>query len=530
MTRSRALAGALAVLAAAALLSPWSPARGQAPPAGGLVVAMRGEPDTLDPHATGSRRAYAVMKNLVDTLVYRAPDGKFHPALAESWEHTPDGRVYRFRLRRDVRFHDGTPFNAEAVVANLARVVDPATKSRTAVQLLGPYERSRALDPSTVEIAFKSPVSPSGLLDGLSQAWLGMVSPAAVAASGAEFGRKPVGTGPFRFKEWRAQSHVVLERNPAYAWAPAAFRQRGPAPLAEVTFRFVPEDATRVAALERGEVDLVQEVAVESVERFRGDAAFQVVTGIAPGGPVIYWMNTETEPLSDLRVRRAILHGFNRAGLLRGVYRGHYAPVEGPLSPATWAYTKKVEGLYPHDPARARQLLDEAGWTAGADGMRAKGGQPLTLRLGDLFDRRRGEFFQANMRQLGIQVDFRLVSSAELFGMTRKAGDYEMASTWYASSDPHILNLLFNSRNVGTGFAISRWRDPGLDAKLAEAFATVDDARRAALYEEIQLLIMDRALLVPIHAETEIDVIKARFKGYRLDRGQYPELFEVTPQ
>lgn len=500
------------------------------PGSGSLIVAIRAEPDTLDPHATGSRRAYAVMKNIFDTLVYRGSDNKFHPWLAESWENSADGKTYRFKLRRGIRFHDGTPFNAEAVVFNLNRVVDPATKSRTAIQLIGSYERSRAVDPLTVEITFKSTVSPSGLLDGLSQAWLGMVSPAAVAASGADFGRRPVGTGPFRFKEWRPQNQIVLERNASYNWSSPGFQRKGPAALNELTFRFIPEDATRVAALERGEVDLIQEVAIDAVEKFRGNPGYHVVTGVAPGGPVIFWLNTEVEPLSDIRVRKAILHGFNRAGLVKGVYRGYLVPAEGPLSPSTWAYTRKVEGMYRYDPSKAKRMLDEAGWTPGPDGARMKGGKALVVRLGDLFDRRRGEYFQANMRQIGVQVEFRLVSSAELFGMTRKAGDYEMASTWYASSDPHILNLLFNSANVGTGFAISRWKDAGLDAKLAEAFATIDDARRAKLYEEIQIYIMDKALLVPLYAETEIDAIKAKFKGYKLDRGQYPELFEVVQE
>jgi peptide/nickel transport system substrate-binding protein len=470
------------------------------------------------------------MKNLFDTLVYRGPDNKFHPALAESWENSADGKTYKFKLRRSVRFHDGTPFNADAVVFNFNRIIDPATKSRTAVQLISSYERGRAIDPLTVEITFKSPVSPSGMLDGLSQAWLGMVSPAAFAASGADFGRRPVGTGPFRFKEWRPQNQIVLERNPAYNWASPGFTRRGPVALGEVTFRFIPEDATRAAALERGEVDLIQEVAVDAVDRFKGNPAYQVLSAVAPGGPVIFWLNTETEQLSDVRVRKAILHGFNRAGLVKGVYRGLVVPAEGPLSPTTWAYTRKVEGLYRYDPSKAKRMLDEAGWAPGADGTRTKSGKGLILRLGDLFDRRRGEYFQANMRQIGVQVEFRLVSGAELFGMTRRAGDYEMASTWYASSDPHILNLLFNSANVGTGFAISRWRDPGLDAKLAEAFATVDNTKRAATYEEIQVYIMDKALLVPLYAETEIDAIKSKFKGYRLDRGQYPELYEVTQE
>jgi peptide/nickel transport system substrate-binding protein len=373
-------------------------------------------------------------------------------------------------------------------------------------------------------------VSPSGLLDGLSQAWFGMMSPAAAQRHGPNIGRNPVGTGPFKFREWRAQNQIVLDRNNAYRWGSPAFGRTEAPYLESLTFRFLPEDATRVAALERGEVNLIQEVATDAVERMSGNPAYVTVRGVAPGGPVIFWMNTEAEPLSDVRLRKAILHAFNRRALLGGVYRGQLVSTEGPLSPATWAYTPKVEGLYRYDPSKSKRMLDEAGWTPGPDGVRAKGGRTLSLRLGDLFDRRRGEFFQANMRQVGIHIDFRLVTSAELFGMTRRGGDYEMASTWYASSDPHILNLLFNSANVGTGFAISRWRDPSLDAKLAQAFAELDENKRKALYEEIQLYIMDKALLVPLYAETQIDAIQKRFGGYALDRGQYPVLHTVFVQ
>lgn len=500
------------------------------PPAasGELRIALKGEPDTLDPHATGSRTSYGICRNIFDTLVYRDEvDKSFKPGLAESWTGSPDGMTYTFKLRQDVVFHDGTPFNAEAVVYNMDRIINPETQSKTSAELIGPYESSKAVDEYTVEIKFGSPMSPTSLLDALSQAFLGIVSPTAAEALGPDFGRQPVGTGQYKFKEWRPQTELVLERNADHVWTSPVYKNQGPAKLERVVYKFMPEAATRVAALEGNEIDLVLEVPVESVERLQGNDKFTLVDAVAPGFPVVFWLNVESGPLSDLKVRQAILYNFNRDGLVNGVFRGLYAPAFGPLSPATWSYNSAIESMYPYDKAKAEALLDEAGWTVGPDGIRAKDGQKLTLRCFDMAEPRRGEFFQANMKEIGIDVVARLVTSDELWGVTREANTYEVASTWYASSDPSILNLLFDSKNVGTGFAISRMKSPELDEMLAKGMSTLEDDARAKVYEEIQTYVMENALLVPLYSETEIDAIASKFQDYALERGQYPAIHDL---
>ena len=338
------------------------------------------------------------------------------------------------------------------------------------------------------------------------------------------FGRRPVGTGPFRFREWRPQNQIVLERNTSYNWASSAFKRKGPAALGDVTFRFIPEDATRAAALERGEVDLIQEVAVDAVERFRGNSAYTSVSGVSPGGPVIYWLNTEVEPLNDVRVRKAILHGFNRAGLVKGVYRSYVVPTEGPLSPSTWAYTKKVEGLYRYDPSKAKRLLDEAGWAPGPDGTRLKAGKALALRLrrslrstprrvlpGQYAPNRSERRLPPGQQRRTIRHD----------AQGRRLRDGVHVVRVVRSAHPQLA-LQFGQRG-------HRLRDLALARSCPRRQARrgiCDGGRRqrAAIYEEIQLYIMDKALLVPLYAETEIDAIKVKFKGYRLDRGSIPAL------
>ena len=131
------------------------------------------------------------------------------------------------------------------------------------------------------------------------------------------------------------------------------------------------------------------------------------------------------------------------------------------------------------------------------------------------------------MKEIGIDVVARLVTSDELWGVTREANTYEVASTWYASSDPSILNLLFDSKNVGTGFAISRMKSPELDEMLAKGMSTLEDDARAKVYEEIQTYVMENALLVPLYSETEIDAIASKFQDYALERGQYPAIHDL---
>lgn len=503
-------------------------AHAQATANGSLVVGIYDEPDTLDPEVTGNRAAYTVDRQIFDTLVVRSDKTKaFMRSLAASWSWTKDGKIYTFKLRHGVTFQDGTPFNAKAVVFNLDRGMNPATKSQAASGILGPYRSSKAIGAYTVKVYFKTPTSSTSVLDALSQAYWGMVSPAAVAKYGADFGRHPVGTGPFSFKEWVPNDHITVVKNSAYRWGSPYFNHSGPAYLQQIVFRNIPSSTTRVAALQSGSIGLDLQLEPQDVSTLQKTHGINIVRGVAPGFPVCIWMNTAAGPLADIKVRQAVLWAFDRQTMLKGVYNGQYAPAYGPLSPVTWSYTPAVQHMYDYNVAKANKLLDQAGWKRGANGIREKGGKPLTIRFFDLQDPRRGEYLQADLKKVGINLVVRIVTNSGLFAVIRNASTYDMASTWFASSDPSVLNILFLSSNVGTGFAISRLKSAQLDAKLNAAVSTESTAKRAAIYKWIQLYVMKKALLIPMYSETELDGLSSSFSGYRLERGQYPLLYDV---
>ena len=275
--RVATLAAAVALVGAGtAVAAPSMSQHGQVTKAGNgtLVIGIADEPDTLDPEVTGNRASYSVDRQIYDTLIVRSDKTKaFVKSLATGWNYSKDGLTYTFTLRRGVTFQDGTPFNAAAVVFNLDRGVDPKTKSQTAAAILGPYKSSKAVGPYKVVVSFKTTTSPTSVLDALSQAYWGMVSPTAVKKEGADYGRHPVGTGPFTFKEWVSNDHITLERNPAYKWGSPYYGHTGPAYLDQVVFRIIPDSATRVAALQSGSINLdfqLEPTQIASAQRVEG--------------------------------------------------------------------------------------------------------------------------------------------------------------------------------------------------------------------------------------------------------------------
>jgi peptide/nickel transport system substrate-binding protein len=340
----------LLVLASGAGFVPAGAAQEQA--AGGeITVGLDFEPDNLDPHVTPYAVSHTVMMNVFDPLIWRDAEGAFQPGLAERWEVSEDGTEFTFHLREGVTFHDGTPFDAEAVKFNFDRIADPETQSGFASTLLGPYDHTEVVDPRTAKVVFSAPAP--GFLDGASQAFLGMVSPTAAQASGADFGRNPVGTGFMKFVEWAPQDHITLERNPDYAWAPPMFAHEGPALLDRVTFRFYPEGATRLAALQAGDADVIDNVLNSDLPLLEGDPAFQVMRAEALGLPIVILLNTKAAPTDDVAVRQAINYALDRQQVVDVAMFGGTQPAHGPLAPGTPYYSAEVEGMYAFDLATA---------------------------------------------------------------------------------------------------------------------------------------------------------------------------------
>src|SRR5438093_3410027 len=214
-----------------------------APTGGTLVIGLDQEPPTLDPHASPSAVTYQIIASVTESLLYKGRDGKLVPWLAESWTSSPDGRSVTFKLRKDVKFHDGTPFNAEAVKANFDRIVDPKFKAGGARAQLAGYAGTKVLAEFTAQVSFETAYAPFVTYGAAGT--LSMVSPKAVREMGDDVHTRPVGTGAFMVKEYVAKDHATIVRNPSYGRKPPWSDRSGPAHLDAVVFKFIPEAGTR---------------------------------------------------------------------------------------------------------------------------------------------------------------------------------------------------------------------------------------------------------------------------------------------
>jgi peptide/nickel transport system substrate-binding protein len=493
---------------------------------GQLIMGMQLEPDNLDPAVTPWAVSHSVMMNIYDTVVYENHDASFHPGLAESWEVSNDGLSYTFNLREGVTFHDGTPFNADAVKFNFDRISDPETKSGFAVTLLGPYAGSDIKDDQTITVNFETPFAP--FLDGASQAFLGMVSPTAVEEHGEDYGINPVGTGFMKFKKWVRGDHIELVRNEDYNWAPPIWGHQGPAYLESIIIKMIPEQGTRMATLESGETNFILAVPAAEFARLAGDANYQIILGNMPGLPNVVMINTSLAPTDDLAVRQALMHALDRETVRKIVNFGIPGPTENPLSTYTAGYNYDNEGMYPHDPDKARELLEGAGWSMGSDGFYEKDGNTLKLITGHVGSQKDTlTVLQAQARTVGIDWELSELASSTWID-SAKAGKFNAAGIGWVSSDPIILEQFYHSKNIDSGFNWPRYSDSHMDDILDRASGSTDPEERVELYGEVQKIAMENATVYPIHDNVGISASASNVVGIKADiRGFYHWLYDA---
>lgn len=498
--------------------------------AGKLVYGLTLAPSNIDPHVGASSELGIPLTSIYDPLVWLGPDGRFAPGLAESWEVSADGTVYLFNLRQDVQFHDGTPLNAAAVCYNLERIIDPETKSAKAIGLLGPFDACQALDEYTAQVSLLSPYAP--FMSAVSQVYLAIASPAALAEWGDEYQFHQVGTGPFKFKEYVPKDHLTLVRNPDYDWAPSFFEHQGPAFLQEIEFRFFADPATRAPALESGEADVMGEIPPVDAARLEDEDDFYLLTVPVPGEPLQMHVHTAKPPTDDLRVREALMVAMDRQAIIDAVFMGYSPPAYGPLNRTTWGYDASVESLYSYNVDQAERLLEQAGWRdTDEDGIRDKDGQSLTLEtilMGWGYLPEVGQMLQEQYRQVGVQLEIQVLAYPAAVQAAAE-GQHHLIPFTLSSSDPHILRSSYHSSNADGGFNWSKVRDAELDALLDAGMRTLDEQERARIYAEIQQLIMESAYVLPIRDYVNLNGASSRVKGLRYDaQGWFPWLYEVT--
>lgn len=496
-------------------------------PGGRIVYGLTLAPSGIDPHVNASSELGIPLTSVYDTLVYQDPEtGEFVPGLAERWEVSDDGTVYTFYLKKGVKFHDGTPFNAEAVRFNLDRITSPDLASQKARFMLGPYERTEVVDEYTVRIVLSEPFAP--LLDSLSQVYLAMASPTAVEKWGDEYQLHQVGTGPFVFVEYVPGDHLLLRRNPDYSWGPPVYQHKT-AQLDEVEFRFFTDPATRSPALETGEADVMGEIPPQDVARLEASPDFRVEAVALPGASLMMFMNTGRAPLDDIRVRQALLYGTDRAAIVSTIFKDTSPVAYGPLTAVTFGYDPTVQQYYPHDPERAAALLDEAGWVdTDGDGIRDRDGEPLVLDMVLMswgYMPEIGQLLAAQWADLGVGVESRVVSYPEALEIAGNGGHHLIPFT-LSGSDPDILRKFFHSQAF---FNWSKVEDAELDGWLEEGARVSDKDQRVELYSQVQHRVMEEALVVPIRDYVNLNGVSERVQGLRFDgRGWFPWLIDVT--
>jgi peptide/nickel transport system substrate-binding protein len=479
---------------------------------GALVVALptaeAGDVKSLDPGIGGGAiYAHTINGTMFDQLVYQDPKtGEVVPGIAERWEVSPDGLKYRFHLRTGPKFWDGTPVTAEDVKYTLDRAVDKQYLPGNAYtsSLMANYQRSVITGPSTVEVVLQRPQA-NFLPSAMGRDYLGIVPKAYVEKVGVRaFAEKPMGSGPFKFVEWAHNSHITVEKNPDYAWGPKFFETAGRAPSVDrITFRFIPEDSTRVAALESGQVNMVIVLPPFDQDRLQNNNQLEVITVRKNGQPGVLNLQTQRFPTSELAVRRAISYAVDRQAINKTVFADKNFPAYHMLEERMGEWLNKDARFPDHDVERAKQILEDDGWTVGPNGIRQKDGRPLVLDgMSSPEVQQAMTLVQAQLKEAGMQLDVRVVSRAQHSATLQGGGEYNVA--WgnpigWTNEDPHLLFSLNHSRNVpprGTSNE-SRVSVPEIDRLLETAAVTGDRAERKRLYHEAQRLLVDYVPVVP---------------------------------
>ncbi|MCK9860089.1 ABC transporter substrate-binding protein [Paenibacillus sp. ATY16] len=490
---------------------------------GELTYALATSPDTLDPHRSGLAVAVRVIRTIYDSLVVQLPDNSIKPWLATSWEISEDGLSYTFKLRQDVKFQDGTPFNAEAVKYNFDRILDPATKAANAAALLAPYQSSEVIDEYTVKLNLATPSR--AFLGNLSQALLGIVSPTAAKKYGDQFGLNPVGTGPFKFVKWEQNAEIQVAKNPDYKWAPELVTNAGAPYLDGITFKIVPEEATRIGSVQSGQVLAAETVPPQNIVALKGDSKVQLLGANTVGLPYTLFFNQEHEPWNDAKARQAVQLAVDVDSIVKTLYLGTYDRAWSPLTPGTFGYDASLENGVKPDLEKAGALLDELGWVKGSDGIREKAGKKLTIHYVDGTPNREKRndiavIIQQQLKALGIAVEVEITKDVRTVVYTN--GDYDLYGNSQVNSDPNALYSFYHTTAPNAPKSLTRLSNPEIDKLLEQGRVETDDTKRADIYKQIQHYIIDQAVILPIYVFPYTVAADKSVQGLVFDSLGYP--------
>ncbi len=485
---------------------------------GKLVIGRPSDAISLDSNTETTAPGAIIYGNIIESLLSVDKSGNVHPHLAERYEVVSPERI-RFYLRKGVKFHDGTPFNAAAVKHTFDRAISQPARWKA---LFGPLEGCEIVDDFTVDIVTQKPYGPT--LASVAMVYSGIISPAAVEKHGKDYGRNPVGTGPFKFKEWKTKDQITIVRNDDY-WGEKA-------QLDEVVFKVIPEAGARMMAVRTGDIDMAMQPTPSELAAFRSDPNFTVAETM--GMRVLYvGFHNELAPTDNVELRQALSMAVDVQGILDNLLEGSAVAPRGYLAPAVFGFKDmELQKKFPYNPEKAKAKLAELGWKdSDGDGILDKDGQKLTVKfLGTKgrypMDAEICEAVQAMWKNIGVDAILEFFEWAATFSMIRKPQlDYNVYCLGWVTTNRDADYTLYaqfhSSQMIPKGWNTNRYRNPTVDKLLDQARSSQDREERKAFYAQIQDTLAESAAWIPIYNTKEIMVINNKVQGFEPDPLEY---------
>ena len=480
----------------------------------------------LDPHHADAAEAGMVFRQIYDTLVYRAADtNEFVPGLATSWEVSPDGLTYAFQLRSDIVFHDGSRFDAAAVASNIERIFDPDMPQSLARELLGPLTQYEVTGQYSIRLILAS--SFPALLEGLSQPFLGIASPAALEVyDSLRFQFHQVGTGPFMLEKYLPGERIVLRRYDEYRVSPAIYAALNGVEIERAEFLLDHAGVVDALSALSESLDVLDDLSPADAQTLAGNSRWQVLPVDIPGLSVQFRFNTSRPHINSRSVRLALLLATNRVAVSDQVFFNFSAVAWAPLAASTgYSHTGYVD-QFAYDLGTAQALLAEAGYDDNdGDGILELNGTPLSLsavvppwgRLPAV-----AATLQRQWGALGVDLQLEPVAGRARLRDLMQSGQYDLVPVNQYGIDPHVL-----AREFLRG--ASRPRNEQLENLLLQSMQTADDQLRRTLVYDIQAQIMDEVLILPIREAVRLTAARADLRNLRFDAyGLYPLLHNAS--
>lgn len=462
---------------------------------GSITVGLELDISGFDPLKVGvfDTAAETAAAAIFDTLTYLDDKGEPQPKLALSWTHSEDFKTWTFKLRPGVKFHDGTPFNAQAVKENFDRQKDPANKCRCAFYISFIHDME-APDELTLVYHLNDPQVNLPALSTIQSSNNVIQSPTAWKTKGDDYNRNPVGTGPYILKSWTAGDRMILERNPDY-W------NKGHPYLDRIILKPLPDAQSRFASLQSGEADIVwdDEADADNIQKAQKDPKLTVHT-YAGSGAAVYAFNTKVAPFDDVRVRQALVMAIDRNKLSQALTNGLARPASNPYGDGSWVKCKD-DGALPNDIEKAKALIKDYG-------------KPVDFKMivvASPRGRTVGQIMQQFWKRVGANMEIEQIDQASV--VPRAFMRQFQVTPWrivdLADPDPQM----YANFHTGSPVALANYSNPELDRLLEHARTTADIAARTEDYCAISRLINQEAIWFWTAQNTYYAISSARLKG-----------------